>query len=170
VRVAVPDEKPELRAFDFDPVAEATADRAALLGAAFTVVLAWLRVRHLPENKGFRKPLGSFEEWADLVAGAVAWLTGTNPVDLIEERGEQDQGAADERRVIEALAEKYGAGEWVAKDAAKDVDRDLWAAVMKLKGEQPDGGAVGRWLRSRKDRVFGDLILTNDIDRNGVAK
>jgi hypothetical protein len=170
VRIAVPDEKPELRAFDFDPVAEALADRAELLAAAFTVTLAWLRVRDLPENKAFRRPLGSFEEWADLVAGAVAWLTGRNPIGLIEERGEQDPGMADERRVIEALAEKYETAKWLAKDAARDLDRDLWAAVLKLKGEQPEAAAVGRWLRSRKDRVFGKFILKNEVNPKGIAE
>ena len=51
LRIVVPDEKPELRRFDFDPVEEATRDRRELLAAAFTVLLAWLRARDLPENK-----------------------------------------------------------------------------------------------------------------------
>ena len=61
-----------------------------------------------PENKEHRKPLGSFEEWADLVAGAVSWLTGKNPIDLIEEQKDQSPQAADERRVIDALVEWQG--------------------------------------------------------------
>ena len=70
---------------DFDPAQEVKASREELLGAAFTILIAWRRVRELPENKPFRRPLGSFEQWADLVAGAVAWLTGENPIDLIED-------------------------------------------------------------------------------------
>src|SRR3954449_2236461 len=73
------------------------------LAAAFTVLLAWLQVRDREENRTHRKPLGSFEEWADLVAGAVSWLTGKNPVDLIEESKDQDAGAADERDLMQKL-------------------------------------------------------------------
>jgi hypothetical protein len=170
VRIVVPDEKPELREFDFDPVDEAMTERTELLTAAFTVLTAWHRVRELPENRAHRKPLGSFEEWADLVAGAVSWLTGKNPVDLIEERTDQDPVAAEERLIIEALAKTYGDTWWTAREAAKAIDRELWAAAIKLKGDTPDSGSVGRWLRSRKDRVFGGHVLTNEADRNGIAK
>jgi hypothetical protein len=159
LRIVVPEEKPELRKFDFDPVTEATADRRELLTAAFTVALAWWKVRDLPENKGFRKPLGSFEQWADLVAGAVAWLTGTNPIDLIEERSEQDQGATGERALVAELHRVMGAGEWKAGDAAGKVDPQSWGEVVRFKGEHPTGREVGGWLRDRRDRVFGSYVL-----------
>lgn len=85
VRIVVPDEKPELRRFDFDPVDEARRDRTELLAAAFTIAKAWYAARDLLENVNIRaKTLGSFEAWADLVAGAVHWLTDTNPIDAVE--------------------------------------------------------------------------------------
>src|SRR5688572_13061142 len=43
IRIVVDDESPELRPFDFDPVAEAIRDRIELLEAAFTIILAWQR-------------------------------------------------------------------------------------------------------------------------------
>src|SRR4051812_8954112 len=179
LRIVVADEKPELRRFAFDPVEEATRDRHELLTAAFTVLLAWLRVRGLPENKAHRKPLGSFEEWADLVAGAVSWLTGTNPVDLIEESKDQDAGAADDRRVIEALAgwqqglrDERGSPrrDWAAKEAAAGLETELWGAVLEVKGDKPTNRQVGNWLARRKDAVFGNWMLTGRLDRNGVAR
>jgi hypothetical protein len=64
-----------------------------------------------------RTTLGSFEAWADLVAGAVEWLTGVNPVSLIEERKAEDSGRAAEKRVLAALHELFGEREWAAKEA-----------------------------------------------------
>jgi hypothetical protein len=51
--------------------------------------------------------LGSFEAWADLVAGAVAWAVGLNPITLIEERKAADPRGAAERALITALTEKF---------------------------------------------------------------
>ena len=52
------------------------------------------------QNSGKRGPLtlGSFERWAELVAGAVEWLTGINPISLIEERKAEDPKRGDELR------------------------------------------------------------------------
>src|SRR3954454_15115244 len=149
------------------------------LAAAFTVLLAWLQVRDREENRTHRKPLGSFEEWADLVAGAVSWLIGKNPVDLIEESKDQDAGGADDRRVIEALAawqqalrdEKgHPRRDWAAKEAATGLEHELWSAVLEVKGDKPTSRQVGNWLGRRKDAVFGDWILAGHLDRNGVAR
>jgi hypothetical protein len=100
----------------------------------------------------------------------VSWLTDKSPVDLIEEQKDQSPQAADERRIIEALAEQYGQDEWTAKDAAKDIEVDVWASALRFKGERPSGSEVSYWLRHRKDRVFGRLILKNQLDRKGIAK
>ena len=176
VRIVVADDKPE-PAVRLRPGNEAVRDRAELLAAAFTVVLAWLRARHLPENAA-RRALGSFEEWADIVAGAVSWLTGKSPVALIEARKDQDDRTTSERGVIAALAERFGDAEWKAKAAAQEIAADIWAAAMRFKGEQPTANEVSYWLRKRKDRVYAfeaadgtpaRKALSNTIDRNGVA-
>ena len=90
IRIVVDDESPELRPFDFDPVAEAIRDRIELLEAAFTIILAWQRERDRSENKKHKVCLGSYEEWSELVAAPVSWLTGQNPIDLIEARKKDD--------------------------------------------------------------------------------
>jgi hypothetical protein len=179
VRIVVPDEKPELRRFDFDPIGEATRDRAELVAATFTVVLAWLRERDREENVQHRKLLGSFEAWADLVAAAVSWLTGKSPVDLIEEQKDQSPQAADERHVINALVEWQGKLKdengrprqwWYAKEAAAGLDAELWGGAIEFKGEGPSAKQVAKWLTRRKDAVFGDYILTGKPDRKGFME
>jgi putative DNA primase/helicase len=179
VRIVVASENPELRRFDFDPVEEALRNRHELLSAAFTVTLAWLQERELEANKPHRKPLGSFEEWADIVAGAVSWLTGKNPIDLIEERKERDGGVSDDRAVLQALyewqAKVNGTGRvepWYAKDAAEAVEADLWVAVLpRHKEGKPSGGEVGKWLGKKLDSVLGGKAVRSlPKDSTGVRR
>ena len=154
VRIVVPQEKPELRRFDFDPVDEARQDRAELLAAAFTVVKAWHVARGLPENAKIRtKTLGSFEMWAEIVAGAVEWLTGDNPVDAVEARKNEDPAAVAERAVITALHELFD-DEFTAAEAASRIDPATWGMVLSFKGDHPEARAVGKWLHKRLDQAF----------------
>ena len=60
-------ERPELRAFDREPVAYAKANRPALVVDAITI----LRGYHVAGRPDQPAPLGSFEEWSDLVRGAL---------------------------------------------------------------------------------------------------
>ena len=171
VRIIVATEKPELRDFGFDPYEEVRANRPALLAAAFTIARAWWLARDTAEGQRIRRTkLGSFEDWSDLVAGAVEWLTGLNPIALIEERKAADPALGSERRVFKALFERFGNGPWYAKDAAAQIDHDIWTAVMQVKGERATAHQVGIWLRRRKDKVVGDLQLRGDLDRNDVSQ
>jgi phage/plasmid primase-like uncharacterized protein len=169
VRIVVPSEAPERRKFDFDPIAEVRRDRPKLLAAAFTVLLAWARVRHLRGNDVHRRVLGSFEEWSELVAGAVSWLTGKNPIEIIEERKIADDSGSAERAVIEALVAEYGTRAWKAADAVLKFRSGFWEAAIPDQKFGIDGRAVGNWLRARKDQVFNNWILTGTPDRKGVV-
>jgi putative DNA primase/helicase len=181
VRIIVPDEKPELRRFDFDPVDEARRDRAELLIAAFTVARAWHAVRDLPENSRIRaKTLGSFETWADLVAGATHWLTGANPIDAIEAKKGEDPAAMSERAIITSLFEAFDGGSFTAAEAASKVDPATWREAINFKAERPDGRVVGNWLQRRRDRSFNiiqvagksPLLVTlkvSGVDRKGFT-
>ena len=156
LRIVVPDEKPELRRFDFDPVEEATRDRRELLAAAFTVLLAWLRVRDLPENKAHRKPLGSLRG-VGRPRGRRGVLADRHQPGR-PDRGEQGPGPAarpTSGAVIEALAawqdglagrERQAARRWTAKEAAAGLDAELWGAVLEVKGDKPTSKQVGKWL------------------------
>ena len=191
VRLIVKTDTPERRRYDFDPFERAAAERDAILEACFTVARAWELARDLPENQQIRaKCLGSFEEWSDLVGGAVEWLTGLHPADLIEQRKTADTGRGTELRAISALVEwqngpwntKNGTDAWRAKDALEGVDAEVWAEVLRLKrGDTPSPRELGDFLRFRRDQVFtikGNLdeyydiswMLTGKQDRKGVVR
>ena len=180
VRLVVPSDKPELRHFDFDPVDEARRYRSEILAAAFIIARAWHRKRDHPEHVGIcQKTLGSFEEWAALVAGAVEWLTGSSPIDAIQDRKDNDASAAAERGIIYQLAERFAESSFSAADAAGGLSPEAWTAVLSFKGEKPDGRVVGNWLMRRRDRSFSiefeagkPQLVTLQIaykDRKGAA-
>jgi putative DNA primase/helicase len=187
VRIIAGTDKPETRVFDFDPYEEASRLRPELVVAGLTIAKAWWLERDTDDGRRIRgTTLGSFERWADLVAGAVEWLTGMNPVKLIEARKAEDPARNAEWHVVSALRELFGEREWTAKEAvgepaktdpyggvireATGLDPDVWASVFPLKGPRPSAMQVGQWLNKRKDRVWGDWQLTNSLDRNGVAR
>jgi hypothetical protein len=160
VRIVVNTDMPETRRFDFDPYVEAKQHRTAIIAAALTIVRAWWHVRDTDEGRRIRQTtLGSFEEWADLVAGAIEYLTGINPVSLIEERKAEDPRRGDERSLVAALFCAFGEAEWKAGEAAAKLDAQAWAGVVRFKGEKPAGREIGGWLRARRDRVFGFYAL-----------
>ena len=169
-RIVVDDEKPELRRFAFDPYREAMRHREEIVAAALTIARAWWLARDTEDGCRIRlKTLGSFEEWADLVAGAVEWLSGQNPINLIEERKAQDPMRSAEAGVIAALHDHFDERTWTAKEALDDLPTDTWEAVIRYR-ERPTAHQVGIWLRRRKDRVFGPLQLTGQVDRDGIVE
>ena len=181
VRIIADTDQPELRRFAFEPYEEARRLRGEIVAAALTIARAWWLVRDTDGGRQIRQTtLGSFEHWAELVAGAVEWLTGFNPITLIEERKTEDPMRGAERRVMAALHELFGEAEWTAKEAvgrpadmgtpATGLDPDTWAAVLTFKGDRPTAHQVGLWLRKRKDKVLGDWQLIGSIDRNGIAR
>jgi hypothetical protein len=155
VRIRVPTDKPELREFDFDPVAEARRLRPQLLAAAFTITKAWLLARDRPENREIRShTLGSFEEWAALVAGAVEWVTGTSPISMIEANKDSDPRVRAEAALIAALYRQFPTTPFLATAAAREIDAELWREIVRFKGDKPDGSTIGYWFRRRKDQPF----------------
>jgi phage/plasmid primase-like uncharacterized protein len=181
IRIVAGTDKPELRHFTFDPYEEARRSRSEIVTAGLTIARAWWFARETDEGRRIRETtLGSFEAWADLVAGAVEWLTGMNPVTLIEERKAEDPGRGAERQVIEALAQLFEDSEFTAKEAvgapaegdrpASGLHPELWAEVMPFKGDRPSPKQVGKWLSARRDRVFGDRQLVCRLDRKGTAR
>jgi hypothetical protein len=187
VRIVVDTDEPEKRQFGFDPYLEAKRDRLPILAAAFTILRAWWLAREAEDGRRIRQTtLGSFEQWAELVAGAVEWVTGTNPIALIEERKAEDPGRGEERQVIAALRELFRTAEWTAKEAvgrpaplvqayddpppATGLDPDLWRGVLEFKGERPNPVEVGKWLGRQKDKVFGNLQLCSHPGSGGTAR
>jgi putative DNA primase/helicase len=68
-------ERPELRQFDYDPIADAKDNRGELVAAALTILRAY------QVAGGAKQPprLQSFEQWSDTLRGAPMWFGADDP-------------------------------------------------------------------------------------------
>jgi putative DNA primase/helicase len=139
-------ERPESRVFDWEPVAVAKARRPEYAAAVLTL----LRGFHVAGRPGCPAALGSFEEWSDLVRGALLWVGAADPVETMEEI----------RRADPRLDDMNGF-----------VHPDFREALLSVAGR---GGTIsnrhlGTWLRGHKDRVVGFSHFEQVGTRQGFA-
>jgi hypothetical protein len=125
-------ERPELRQFDRDPVAEAKANRGRYLVAALTVVRAFIVVGRPQQLQ--QQPLGSFGEWSRLVRDALLWLGEADPVATLETARAADPRLANLTAVVEQWAAVVG-------DARTTARALIAAATRATTGLE--GGAAG---------------------------
>ncbi|MGI4976247.1 MAG: bifunctional DNA primase/polymerase [Janthinobacterium lividum] len=171
-------ERPELRQFAQDPVAEVLADRGRYVGACLTIVRAYLaagRPRLLPA-------LASFEDWSALVRSALVWLGEADPCTSMEAAREDDPELTEMREVLTLWQQHVGTDGRTARDIADEASRraptqmgepadfaapELRDALLRIAG---DRGAIstrrlGKWLMDHEGRIVGGLR----IKRAGVA-
>jgi len=163
-------ERPELREFDRDPIAEIKADRPRYLIAALTVLRAFWQAGRPPQ----RPPLGSFEDWSRTIRDAVIWLGMDDPVDTMEALRSNDPmldalsavmanwadllpaEKVSVREVIEKATDQMnGTGGSVPYPKMVFRHPDFREALLAVAG---DGGAIngrrlGRWLSGQESRI-----------------
>lgn len=158
-------ERPELRAFDRDPLDMVHEARGDYVAAGLTV----LRAFHIAGRPAQRPPLGSFAEWSSWVRDALIWLGEADPCDTMEElRGadpklealttvlEQWHAVIGEapinvREMIERATDQrpqlYGRMEFIHPE--------LREALLVVAGE---GGVInsrrlGKWIGAHQNRI-----------------
>ena len=163
-------ERPELRTFTFEPVAQAKAERVRYVTAALTILLAF-KAAGSPRQSS---PLGSFEEWSLLVRDALIWLGCADPVETME-RARVSDPKLDElsavltqwqavigtdritvRRVIEKASRQSGGAGYDYNPKEFD-NPDFREALLAVAGQ---GGAIngkrlGKWLGAHAKRIAG---------------
>jgi hypothetical protein len=164
-------ERPELRRFDNNPLAIAKADRGRYVAAALTV----LRAHHVAGRPGAPDPLGSFQDWSDLVRGALLWLGHADPAETIEGSRELDprldalgaviaqwqaviRGATvSARDVIEyaTAPRKNHGGRSVIQSRQEFAYPDFREALLTVAGEGGviNGKRLGKWLARHQDQI-----------------
>ena len=175
-------ERPELRTFDFEPVAQAKADRVRYVTAALTILLAF-RTAGSPRQSN---PLGSFEEWSQLVRDALIWLGCADPVSTMEQGRASDPALSElgevltqwrkvigterttVRKVIERATRQTPAGYGSTK---LDFDHpDLREALLAVAGQ---GGAIngkklGKWLQMHEKKIAANCCVYKAGDYDGI--
>jgi hypothetical protein len=170
-------ERPETRTFKRDLMAYLAERRAVLVGAALTMMRAYV-VAGRPKQP--ISPFGRFEEWSGLVRSTLLWLGCADPCEPQESLLRDDPGAQDTAAVLAALGELYPPP---LKFKASQVVEACNGAIQSinlgsaLKTALPRGEitarALGYWLRSHKDRIVNGMCVRqyrNEAGREKVAE
>ena len=159
-------ERPELRQFDYDPIADAKSNRGELVAAALTI----LRAYHVAGRPNRPPRLQSFEQWSDTVRAALLWLEAGDPVGTMDRLRKADPVLASLTAVLHAWRAAFGVSPTTARDAITAADNrlDLHDALMAVagRGGRIDGRVLGNWLAHRADRVVN---LSDKLWPNFVA-
>jgi putative DNA primase/helicase len=165
-------ERPELREFKSDPIADVLADRGRYIAAILTIVRAYLAAgcpNTLP-------PLASFADWSRLVRSALVWLGCADPIDTMIAARDDDPSRTSLRAVVAAWLTVIGAGKAVTvgalvKKAGSKEDCDwtllralLAVAAHKEAHEDIDPRRLGHWLARNRGRVVDDHKIAAETD------
>jgi hypothetical protein len=172
-------EKPEERGgFDLDLKVEVPRRRGELVAAALTVLRAFI----VAGRPGLDKltPFAGFEEWSDLVRGALVWLGEPDPCETRVEVSAGDSAREELADLLSAWEGAVGVGEVVTT-------KELLAAAHSEANEGPGHGvllaaldavcprganprSVGWYLRKVKGRIRGGRrIVVVQGEREGLA-
>jgi putative DNA primase/helicase len=151
-------ERPELRTFDFDPVARALLERRELVAALHTIA-RWGHGR--PTGLA---PLGSFEEWSRRVRDPLVALGLPDCCSVLEALHQADP---EREAAMEVMAEWQRCFGRVPTTVAHAIRRAIGgdqALRDALDGVAGVPGGInakrlGRYLLRNKDRVFGEITL-----------
>jgi hypothetical protein len=160
-------ERPELREFAFNPLAQVLADRGTYLGAVFTIIRAYIAAG----SPTVCKPLGSYERWTAMVRAPLIWLGEADPIKSIEATRQEDPELSAIREFFAQWQQHCGNGSFTPLDISRIVGelnhnqslkhpefRDL---LLRLAGERGEVSTrkLGAWLRRIQGRIVDDLRL-----------
>lgn len=166
-------ERPDQRQFDFDPRAEALANRGALVTAGLTVLRAYIAAGRLHPLK----KIGSFEEW-NLIREALVWLGADDPANTRERILADDPAKAillDLLRIWRAalgdspvtLAELSALADKSARGPEHDLITEL---IANTRYPTFNSKSIGRFLAKHVDRIAGGFVLTAEPDGSGAKR
>jgi putative DNA primase/helicase len=112
-------ERPELRRFERDPIAEIKADRGRYVIAGLTV----LRAFHLAGRPQQTAPLGSFTGWSTWVRDCLVWLGQADPCATME----GVRSADPKQEALAAVVEQW----WATLNAARVSVREVIVAATR---------------------------------------
>jgi putative DNA primase/helicase len=164
-------DRPELRFFDQDLIAEVTENRQKLVGEVMTIMLAYQQAGHPDTGVS---PLGGFGAWSRMVRQALIWVGQADPCLSME----RTRGEDPSRQILDAVFVAWHAAfgkdpvtcaEAVEKAGGDDKLREALGAVCQKRGAL-DTRALGYWLRAHRDRRSGELVLRAAPGRAGVSR
>lgn len=157
-------ERPERRAFGFDPRDLARERRAELVVAALTV----MRARVLAEGASAPSPVGSFGRWNQLVRAALLWAEAGDPARTMERLVEENEGGSELGAILVRWMDAFGDNELHAADLKNDEEL-MGLLVEATRRPAWSTKSVGWVLRKHRRKIVSGLTL-NQVgeDRHGA--
>jgi hypothetical protein len=172
--------QPELRTFEYDPIADAKNNRGELVAAALTIMRAYVNAGR-PDDP---TPLGSFEAWSRTVRGPLVWLGAGDPIKTMERVRKADPTLNDLKAMMHAWRTANGETAVPARlvvEAAEEMAApapgekpvftrpELRAAVLAVAGRSGkiSPWALGNWLAAHVDRIVD--LAEKDADPKPYA-
>lgn len=157
-------ERPEMRQFDFDPMAEILDNRGSYIADALTVVRAY-KIAGSPNKL---PQLASFGEWSDLVRSAIVWLGFEDPL-ISMDRVRDADGRLDALKAF--IAAWYSCDPTGKKSSAELIELSLSETELQVSMKafcNPrgplDGVQLGKKLHSVKGRVVDGFKIVAEKD------
>jgi hypothetical protein len=175
IRLETQVERPESRqGFRHHPLKPwVLGNRPRLLAAALTMLSAYLRAGRPSQQL---LPLGSFDEWSEVVRGAIVWAGGLDPGELVASGQADAEPEANLHVRLLCAWLQYGPAEgFTVGDALSDAlhTSDFLSILAELCNTRPDqsptASKLGSALRSLKGRPRrmpdGTLCALEDVGR-----
>lgn len=160
-------ELPAQREFRHDPVEAVLAQRGRYVGAALTIVCAWLAAGR-PQSTC--KPIASFETWTALCRQPLLWLGQADPAAPLLQQQTDDPDRLRLGSLLVAWHAAFGSTGTRLRDAltrasAPEPQAQALLEVLTDIAGRPDGinaCSLGRWISVRAGRIVDGLRFERD--------
>jgi hypothetical protein len=153
-------ERPEERAFDIDLKKWVPEHRGELVAAGLTVLRAFV-VAGRPGLDTF-KSFGRFEDWSNLVRGALIWLGQADPCKTRESIIASDTDRDALGRLLDALCTT---GEAMTAAGLVSADSDELRAAVDALGYEGNAKGLGHFLMVKHGQIIDGVRLEMTRDR-----
>lgn len=163
IRLDAKTERPELREFERDFLADVAFRRGELVRAALTIVRAYFTTR----QKAKVTPFGSFEQWSHWCREPVVWLGMPDPLTASQALIEQDPDLKAQRQVFAAWWRLFKNEAVTVSQVVEAAmggggvggDGELKGALEVVCNEKIAVKRVSYWLRRHRERVINGMRL-----------
>ncbi|WP_210183133.1 bifunctional DNA primase/polymerase [Bradyrhizobium sp.] len=159
-------ENPETRRFDIDLKTWVPKHRVELVVAGLTVLRAFV-VAGRPGLKELT-PFGRFEDWSNLVRGALVWLGEPDPCKTRDFIATDDPERNDLEQLFAAIKDNAGDAPWSAGELIRMgeecSDGLLTEAIESAVPGRSNAKSLGQYLHARNGKILGGMRLVGRYD------
>jgi putative DNA primase/helicase len=169
--------------FRNEPLEMIARDRAKYISAALTIPLAYIAAG----KPDLPRDLNGYQQWSQLVRGALMWLGEADPIETMRVVREHDPRLQASTSMLFAMRTAFGGSEYTAAEMVSLVDEKEIIDMKKFLGEPIEARSKQRalrdamagvckdgkittanlsyWLRSRNGQILSGLRLCGEADR-----